>query len=248
VNNKNRIFMPLLAVIIVSGHPYKVAAEKAITGPSASTKNSVQHNGAYSGTLLETLNAGGYTYVKIDYNNEPTWAAGPVTILKKGDMIGFNARMPMLNFHSKTLNRDFETIYFVDHFTVNGKRSLTAKKQNSLDPHASTKPQPKSISLKSFSKAENGQTIAEILHNKSAKTRVQIRGQVSKFTAGVMGKNWIHIRDKSTDKDLTITTDATVAIDEVIFIEGNITLNKDFGYGYVYDVIIEDAKITSQNP
>ena len=73
-----------------------------------------------------------------------------------------------------------------------------------------------------------------------------MRGQVTKFTANVMDKNWLHIRDSSTLDDLTITTDSTAAIDAVVVIEGKLALNKDFGYGYVYPLIVEDASVTKE--
>jgi hypothetical protein len=74
---------------------------------------------------------------------------------------------------------------------------------------------------------------------------IKVKGQVTKYNAGIMGKNWVHIQD-GTDYnesfDLTITTDITVAVGEIVTFEGKIALDKDFGYGYVYDVIMEDGK------
>jgi len=73
-----------------------------------------------------------------------------------------------------------------------------------------------------------------------------VRGKVTKFTANVMGKNWLHIRDSSTLQDLTVTTKDTAVIDDVIIVEGKLELNKDFSYGYVYPVILLDAKIIKE--
>jgi len=73
-----------------------------------------------------------------------------------------------------------------------------------------------------------------------------VRGQVTKFTAGVLGKNWVHIRDSSSENDLTVTTDATVAISDVVTVEGTLELDKDFGYGYFYSVILQDASVTKE--
>ncbi|MEI7897164.1 MAG: hypothetical protein WCJ26_09020 [bacterium] len=61
-----------------------------------------------------------------------------------------------------------------------------------------------------------------------------------------MKKNWIHIQDGtefSGKFDLTVTTDAEAAVGQTITLEGKITLNKDFGYGYAYEVLMEDATI-----
>lgn len=102
--------------------------------------------------------------------------------------------------------------------------------------------------VKGINKVKGGKTIAEIHAQKqklNGKT-IRVRGQVTKFTAEVMGKNWFHIRDSSTLNDLTVTTDSTVAIDDVVIIKGKLQLDKDYGYDYVYPVILENAKITKE--
>ncbi|VAW98280.1 hypothetical protein MNBD_GAMMA22-2445 [hydrothermal vent metagenome] len=111
--------------------------------------------------------------------------------------------------------------------------------------HVSTSTK-KSEPLKGIKKAKNGKTINDVLKQKKdlAGKSVKIRGKVIKFTAEVMNKNWIHIKDSSTGGDLTITTSAKAKIGDTIVVDGKIAVNKDFGFGYIYDVILEDAKIT----
>ncbi len=61
-----------------------------------------------------------------------------------------------------------------------------------------------------------------------------------------MGKNWIHVQDGSSHDDnfdLTVTTDATATVGDTITVSGNITLDKDFGYGYFYPVLMENATV-----
>jgi hypothetical protein len=75
---------------------------------------------------------------------------------------------------------------------------------------------------------------------------VSIKGQVTKFSDSIMNRNWIHVQDGTNhenDFDLTITSNEIVKIGDVIVISGKLTLNKDFGYGYFYKVLIEDGKI-----
>ena len=214
------------------------------TEKSASSQQNINHHAEniFMGELQETFDAGGYTYVKIQFNNQPVWAAGPVTTVKPGDKISFSGRMPMTNFHSKSLNRDFPVIYFVSGFTVNGEDQQKAMP----DPHSDTHKNTQTTSLKTFKTLKDGQTINEILSNKDnlAGKNIRLRGQVSKFTANVMGKNWLHIRDHSSQQDLTITTDDTAALGDIIIVEGQLLKDKDFGYGYVYEVIIDKAKLT----
>ena len=97
-------------------------------------------------------------------------------------------------------------------------------------------------------KIEGAITIAELFKNKAKYEGkiVKIKGKVKKFTDSIMSKNWIHLQDGTEFDgkfDLTVTSQEIVKIDKVITIEGKIALNKDFGYGYKYDVLMEDAKI-----
>jgi hypothetical protein len=90
-------------------------------------------------------------------------------------------------------------------------------------------------------------TIAKLLENKKdyKGKSVRVKGMVTKYNPGIMGKNWVHIQDGTDYKDsfdLTITTDGTASMGETVTYEGKIALEKDFGYGYFYDVIMEDAK------
>jgi len=86
--------------------------------------------------------------------------------------------------------------------------------------------------------------ISDLLENRknySGKT-VKVTGQVTKYNPQIMGKNWIHIQDGSEFKgsfDLTITTDKEVSVGQTITFEGQIALDKDFGYGYFYSVLME---------
>ena len=89
--------------------------------------------------------------------------------------------------------------------------------------------------------------ISELLANKktySGKT-VKVTGQVTKYNPQIMGKNWVHIQDGSEFQggfDLTITTNQKVAVGSTVTFEGRIVLDKDFGYGYVYTVLMEEGR------
>ena len=75
---------------------------------------------------------------------------------------------------------------------------------------------------------------------------VAVRGKVVKFSAQIMGKNWIHVQDgtgQAGGNDLTVTTADTAKVGDTVLVTGKITLKKDFGMGYKYDLIIEDGTI-----
>jgi hypothetical protein len=79
----------------------------------------------------------------------------------------------------------------------------------------------------------------------SGKT-IRVKGKITKYNPSILGKNWIHLQDGTQFNnafDLTITTDSQLVIGDTATFEGKITLKKDFGYGYFYDVIMEDGKL-----
>ena len=231
--------MTIFSTLLIAGGSSSVYA--GTENATAVDKNAAHHSGVFTGDLLETFNSGGYTYVRLKAKDGDVWAAGPTTVIDKSDKVSFIGKVAMIDFYSKSLNRKFDNIYFVDSFIVNGERSNVV----AMDPHKKLNKK-QAGKLKAFDKASGGLDIADILKNRDGlkdKT-VKVRGQVSKYTANVMGKNWLHVRDSSSDKDITVTTDAEAQLDDIVLIEGTLILNKDYGYGYVYDVLIEDAKAT----
>ena len=224
--------------------------------PKVATQSEDKSTNLASGTVIESIDAAGYTYVQVESNAENIWLAGPKTTITQGGSIDVNTRAPMRNFHSKALDRDFPVIYFVDSYSGNAVQSAPAQTSAStatMGISAGSQPVTdikslvaKNLDLKTpVKRAEDGQTIAEIYANKhelSGKL-VKVRGKVSKFTANVMNKNWIHIIDGSGENDLTVITDQLVKPEQMIIIEGTVLLDKDFGYGYFYELLIDNAKV-----
>ena len=195
------------------------------------------------GKVTDIIDVAGYTYAEVDTGKEKVWAAGPPTPLKIGDMTAFSSQMPMQNFHSKSLGRDFPVIYFISRYVTNKETSAIASA-----PHEQTRQQQIIKPIKGIKKVEGGYTIAEIYTDKSSlkdKT-IRVRGQVIKFSANIMGKNWLHIRDSSTLDDLTVTSQDTVAVGDIVISEGKLELDKDYNYGYFYPVILEGATVTKE--
>lgn len=96
----------------------------------------------------------------------------------------------------------------------------------------------------------NARTVEEIVTRRAElkDKAVLVRGKVVKFNPAIMGRNWVHLRDGSgsaadASNDILVTTMATAKAGEVITIEGTVRTDKDFGAGYSYRVLIEDATI-----
>ena len=110
------------------------------------------------------------------------------------------------------------------------------------------------VDLAGIAKADGGKTVAEVFAEKDqlGGQTVMVRGKVVKTNANIMGKNWLHVRDGSGAEganDLTVTTAAELPqVGDTVVVTGPVTLNKDFGMGYAYDVIVEDAEVTIEQP
>lgn len=194
-----------------------------------------------TGKVVEVIDVAGYTYAHVDTGKAKVWVAGPPTPMDKGDSISFSSQMPMYNFHSNATGRDFAMIYFINQYDIEGRKPTKASVHSQLKQQAGEP-------VKGIDKIEGGYTIAEIYSDKSKLNgqTIRVRGKVSKFSADIMGKNWVHIRDSSTLDDLTVTTQDMVAVGDVVISEGKLELDKDYNYGYLYPVIMESAKVTKE--
>lgn len=77
--------------------------------------------------------------------------------------------------------------------------------------------------------------------------KVAVKGKVVKFNAGIMGKNWIHVQDgsgKQGTNDITATSNQSASVGDTVLVTGTLAVNKDFGGGYKYEIIIEEATVT----
>ncbi len=118
--------------------------------------------------------------------------------------------------------------------------------------HPDAKPSAE-IDLAGIAKAEGGKTVAEVYAEKDALagTKVTVRGKVVKANTGIMGKDWLHVRDGSGadgTNDLTLTTNSSPLpkVGDTVLVTGTVVLNKDFGMGYQYPVMLEDAEVKAE--
>ncbi|MFT5702030.1 MAG: hypothetical protein ACI8ZB_004935 [Desulforhopalus sp.] len=245
-------------------------ASFAMPGLSAPSTEAVA-----SGTVKETMNASGYTYMLVTSEGKDSWVAIPETEVTTGATVDYYQGMEMKDFNSKTLNRTFSSIIFSSGIAAGTDNKVTPApstaandsfssavkaERSSAAPAAinDTKGSAGSagaivplaeISIEKVI-APNGYTVAELFSGAKDLTgkKVQVRGKVMKFSPAIMGKNWIHLQDGTGDPmnnthDLVVTTNETVEVDSTVTFEGVITANKDFGAGYKYDAIVEEAAL-----
>ncbi len=261
MNKTTLITALLLAALLIT---VSACGDKATTTTNENAATTAKSNEAapaadansWTGEVLETMNSGGYTYVHVDTGTEKLWAAATATAtaITVGQRVTVPKGMMMQNFPSKTLDRTFEEIYFVGGIYAEGTEPKADSGMGGAMPGGmsggtsgnanNTVPDAK---IEGVNKVSGGYTVAEVFAQASSLNgqTIKVRGRVTKFTANIMGTNWVHIQD-STEGDLTVTTSAVVATGDLVVVEGPLAANKDFGAGYKYAAIIEKASITKE--
>jgi hypothetical protein len=204
-----------------------------------------------SGKVLERIDASPYCYLHIQTAQGDIWAAVPQAKIEKGAEVTVVNPMLMSNFESKTLKRTFAEVYFG---TLAGAAGTApaGMAAGTAAPAPMGAPAPAPVLIAKVDKASgaDARTVAEIWTQKGAlkEKSVSIRGKVVKYNPSVMGKNWIHLQDGSGDPakgthDITVTSQDTVSMGDVVTAKGVVRVDKDFGSGYTYAIIVEEAKV-----
>ena len=219
-------------------------SEPAVTAHTNAGTPPASHD-ILSGEIVETMNAAGYTYILLDTGSEKIWAAASETSVAVGQRVSVPGGQVMTGFPSKSLNRTFDKIVFANGIYPEGSLEKTAGQDHGMA--GSSRTVVTDAHVGNVDRAAGGYTVEEILSQAPALSgqQVKVRGRVVKFTADIMGTNWIHIQD-GTAGDLAVTSDTTVNKGDLVMVEGALSVNKDFGAGYRYPAIIEKATVTRE--
>lgn len=239
-----------------------------IMSASHSTAIAAEHRGV----VLEAVTGGGYTYLNIEENGEKFWIAGPQTSVSKGAEVSFSEQVWMPNFTSKTLNRTFEKILFVsgvndgsvtedegvddgapvDEIHSGAGYALDAAEVSIDDEEASSQEEEIDEEDSEPAPADGIYTIERLykIADSMKGQTIKVRGKVVKVTENVMGMTWVHIQDgtgtKGKNKLVFRSVNDSAKIGDTVVAEGRLDTDKDFGFGYYYAVIVEDAKFTEE--
>jgi len=223
------------------------------------------------GTIQEILQVDRYTYLSLALDaGEPVWAAVPKTEVTVGQKVTVLSQQEMVDFRSETLKRTFARIHFGT--LQNGEGAPAANMPpghppvgnlgegmaSGMNPHAGAmQPNPNeppvAVGKVTPAAGANGRTIAALYAQRaqlSGKTAT-VRGVAVKVVTGVMGKNFVHIQDgtgsaEEHTNDLTLTTNSEVSRGSTILVTGAVATDKDFGAGYTYPVLLEDATVKAE--
>jgi hypothetical protein len=195
--------------------------------------------------VVDHTNASNYTYIKVKEKDNEYWIAVPQMTVENGDILFYTKSMEMKNFHSETLNKTFDLVLFVDDI------SKTPHSANGNMSHPNVQSAKENVKVEPL---KDGYTVAKVFDERGslAGKKVKVRGEVVKYNAGIMDRNWIHIQDGTAGKDgydLLVTSTNPAQVGQTIIAEGTVAVDKDFGAGYKYSVLLENADVkVSSNP
>ena len=188
----------------------------------------------------EVLHTSRYTYLNVTEDGQQFWIAIPRKEVEKGGLYYYRGGLKKTNFKSVEHDRVFETVYLVS----------DVAKDPSLIGFAGVNPNadmPVDNVSGKMDPPPGGITLSELFANKEKYNgqTVRVRGKCVKLNNMIMNRNWIHIQDGTLedDMDLTVTTTENVPLGAVVAFEGTIALNRDFGAGYKYEIIMENAQL-----
>jgi hypothetical protein len=230
----------LLAICMIVVAPFAWAGEKPAPVPPST---------AVKGEVVEVRDVESYTYLRLKTKNGETWAVVSKTPVKKGAEVTIENVMVMNNFESKSLKKTFPTILFGSLGGAGGAMPGAGHGVAAAHPDLAKATDIGDVHVPKAGGA-NARTVAEII-SKSAELKdkpVLVRGKVVKFNPEIMGKNWIHLRDGSgsaanNTNDVLVTTKNQAKVGDVVTVKGVVRTDKDFGSGYFYKVLIEEATL-----
>jgi hypothetical protein len=231
-------------------------SSSASSAPAVSSTSSVQPPeaaaaGTVQGIILETMDGGGYTYMKLRTAQGEQWVATPGAKVQTGQTVTVISQMTAEKFQSNTLGRTFDRIVFGT-LQTSPTPGATAQAAGAPETAAERMKAPSGANEAPVAKAEgaNARTVSEVWRDRAAlaQKEVVVRGRVVKASNGIMGTNFLHLRDGSGadttgDSDLTVTTNDVAGVGEIVTIRGVVSVDKDFGAGYRYPVIVEKASL-----
>lgn len=190
----------------------------------------------FEGTVVDTLQGGGYTYMQIDDTKKKYWVAVEGTKVEKGTEVRFTEELKAKNFESKSLNRTFDEIVFASNLQY---RTNVPEKGNLELITEQVKESPYK---------QNGTMSVKEAWEKRVSLKdktIAIRGRVVKASANIIGRNWIHIQDGTGEGSevgrIVFTSKELPKVGDVVTASGVVSVDKDFGSGYFYKIIVENA-------
>jgi len=254
--NKNLIVISIfsLSLLACDSKPKIIVAEETPTSGTAMPEgqptgvapgmgSNVPAADVHQVVANEVLQTERYTYLNVTEAGKSFWIATSKAEAKKGQTYLYRGGLMKTNFESIEFKRTFDTIYLVSNI-ISATEHPGGNVAGAPVGEAASK---STSSSGAMPVVKDAIKLSELIANKAKYEGkvITVSGECVKVNNGIMGKNWVHIQDGSKQKgkvlDLTITTNLNIPVGSKVALNGKITLNKDFGAGYRYDIIMEDA-------
>lgn len=250
MNYKSILLIPLFFIFLTgckrgpkTVEPFSIGKKSAIT----SSKDIVD-NEIHEVKIVEIIPASKYVYLNVKEDKDQFWIATKKREIDLDSTYFYREALLKTDFKSKIHDRVFDTIYFVTKLVtqMHGAKYTSGNTDNIKisekinNPVEVTSDKNKDISYKIYP------DISTFLNDpdKFDGQAVQIKGKCVKVNNNIMNKNWIHLKDESQDDfDLIITTNMSAQKGDIITIQAMVALNKDYGAGYSYDLILENGVV-----
>ena len=182
-----------------------------------------------------------YTYLQVKAKGPAYWVALPTTEIAVGSTVTFRGGMLMEDFHSKELDRTFEKILFLEGLDGGAPAGMDMMSESSSGSKLSVEKLETSVEA-----IEGSISIGDLFEDpaKFEGQTIVVSGEVAKYNPAIMNLNWVHLQDGTEFEgkyDLTITSSDAFEVGQVVSIQGVVALNRDFGSGYSYEVLLENA-------
>jgi len=198
-------------------------------------------------TVAEAIESGGYVYLRLEEKN--TWLATTPFTVSVGDQVEYVPGLEMKNFHSKALDRTFDTIFFVQKVRLAGKDSAQVV---AVEGHGNTAMQGQKApvdltpSAGEITPLKEGKTVMAIFSESAQlkEQKVSLNARVVKVSKNIMGKHWVTLQDGTgtePDNKLLDTSLELVSPGDLVVASGIVRTDIDLGYGYKYKILLEEA-------
>jgi hypothetical protein len=246
MKKKNLVFIGIVVIgLVLITIPFWYSGNK-------SSESLPLAEGVHKVDVLEVTQTTKYTYLRVEEGKSEYWMAISKQEMQPGITLYYTNPLEMKNFESKELGKTFDKVYFVQQVSDNPD-FMSSPAVSGSGPNAMSQrkqPEVRNTAIR-VERLKGGISIAELyeFHPKYAGKIFEIRGEVTRFSPQIMGKNWVHIQDGTEfagNFDLAISTQDSVAVGNVVVFSGIVRLNRDFGSGYFYKILLEDAQLKSR--
>jgi hypothetical protein len=191
--------------------------------------------------VLEVEQVANYTYLLVKAKGPEYWIAVPTMVANSGESYQYQGGMMMEDFESKELGRTFDKVLFLE--ALYSESAGANQEVQEVTPGSQVNAEKSDAKVEAV---EGTVSIGELFSNPGSYEgkAIKVRGEVTKFNASIMDRNWVHLQDgtESDGKfDLTATSAESFTVGSVVTVEGVVILNQDFGYGYSYEILLENT-------